>query len=70
MNDHIWTPSGTDIMERWRRIGWLPPSENPIYQQKWSSFRELPLRKLSDSERIIFEKMLYNNVIPYPGGFR
>ncbi|MFM2134489.1 MAG: hypothetical protein RL156_1770 [Bacteroidota bacterium] len=70
MNDHIWTPSGTDITERWRRLGWLPPSENPVYQEKWSSYKELPLRTLSDLERIAFEKMLNSNIIPYPGSRR
>jgi len=70
MNDYIWTPSGTDITERWRRIGWVPPSEQPNYQNKWSAYRELPLRTLTDEQRRAVEHLLSDNVIKYPGGRR
>ncbi|MEY4720074.1 MAG: hypothetical protein RL563_2692 [Pseudomonadota bacterium] len=70
MNDYIWTPSGTDITERWRRLGWVPPSETNAYQQKWSSYKELPLRPLTDEQRIAVKQIMSDNVISYPGGRR
>lgn len=70
MNDYIWTPSGTDITERWRRMGWVPPSENHTYQQKWSSYKELPLRSLTDAERESVQRLMNNNVVQYPGSRR
>ena len=70
MNDYIWTPSGTDITERWRKMGWVPPSENHAYQQKWSSYRELPLRTLTDEQRLAIQNLLSDNVIKYPGSRR
>jgi hypothetical protein len=70
MNDYIWTPSGTDITERWRRMGWTPPSESTTYQQKWSSYRELPLRSLTDSDRQAIKDLMTDNIITYPGARR
>lgn len=69
MNDYIWTPSGTDITERWKRMGWVPPSETAAYQQKWSSYKELPLRTLTDDERQAVSQLM-TNVINYPRGRR
>jgi hypothetical protein len=39
--DHyIYTPSTTDVTIRWRaQHGWVPPTEDPTYQQKWAEFR-------------------------------
>ncbi len=68
MNDYIWTPSGTDITERWRRMGWVPPSETNAYQQKWSSYKELPLRSLTDEERCAVKQLMSDNVVLYPVG--
>jgi hypothetical protein len=65
MNDYIWTPSGTDITERWRRMGWTPPSEQISYQQKWSSYRSIAARSLSETDRKAIEPLM--NVIQYPG---
>jgi hypothetical protein len=70
MNDYVWTPSGTDITERWRQMGWMPPSELPAYQQKWSSYKELPLRSLTDQERLAVQQAMSHNVISYPWGRR
>jgi len=57
-NEHIWTPSGTDIQERWRATGWIPPSELKQYQDKWSYYQNLPLRKLDDEARKQYELVL------------
>jgi hypothetical protein len=58
-NEHIWTPSGTDITERWRtQHGWVPPSELADYQQKWKYYQELPLRKLDDKAKEEYEMVL------------
>lgn len=70
MNDYVWTPSGTDITERWRKIGWTPPSEQPSYQQKWTSYRELPLRSLTDQQRDAVQQLMSPNVITISGGRR
>jgi hypothetical protein len=68
MNDYIWTPSGTDITERWRRIGWTPPSECPAYQQKWSEYKAMPLRTLTDEQRQSIKQIMTDNVITYQRG--
>lgn len=52
MSEFIWTPSGTDITERWKKYGWVPPSELKAYQDKWAKYREIPLRSLDDVEEI------------------
>ena len=44
--EFIYTPIGTDITVRWRKAGWIPPSEQPEIQAKWALFREAGLRKL------------------------
>jgi hypothetical protein len=44
--EFIYTPIGTDISVRWRKAGWIPPSEQPEIQAKWALFREAGLRKL------------------------
>lgn len=47
--EHVWTPQGTDIQERWRaQFGWVPPSEDKKYQEKWAFYQNLPMRKLED----------------------
>ena len=59
MNDHIYTPSGTDIEERWiKQYGWVRPSELPAYQAKYKYYQELPLRKLDDKAKIEYETIL------------
>lgn len=70
MNDYIWTPSGTDIQERWRQMGWTPPSESPVYQKKWSLYKELPTRTLTDAQRDAVKQLMTDNIIVYPGGSR
>lgn len=40
LNDnYVYTPSTTDITIRWRKAGWIPPTEDPSYQKKWADFR-------------------------------
>jgi hypothetical protein len=41
-DDYVYTPASTDITIRWRAVyGWVPPSEQAVYQKKWSNFRAL-----------------------------
>lgn len=70
MDDYIWTPSGTDITERWRNMGWVPPSETVSYQKKWASYRELPVRTLTDAQRDAVKSLMSDNVVHYPGSRR
>jgi hypothetical protein len=31
----------TDVMSTFRKTGWIPPSENLMIQEKWSTYRNL-----------------------------
>jgi hypothetical protein len=43
--EYIWTKAGTDIEIRWReKYGWIRPSEQDSYKQKWAYYQELALR--------------------------
>jgi hypothetical protein len=56
---HVWTVSGTNIEERWKiKCGWVRPSEQPEYQQKFKYYQELPLRKLDDEAKVEYERIL------------
>ena len=41
--DHVvYTPAvKTDVMATLRRLGFVPPSELPEYQQKWAYYKSL-----------------------------
>ncbi len=58
MLEHIWTASGTDITLRWKVNGWIPPSELKEYQDKWSYYQNLPMRKLDDEAKKEYEMVL------------
>ena len=58
MSEHIWTASGTDITLRWKVNGWIPPSELREYQDKWSYYQNLPMRKLDDEAKKEYEIVL------------
>ena len=62
LNEHIWTASGTDIEDRWVKMyGWVRPSEQAKYQEKFRYFQELPLRSLDDKARVEYENVLKRN---------
>ena len=63
MNEHVWTPSGTDITIRWRQMGWVPPSEQQSYRNKWKYYQELPMRYLSQKDREMYEANLQRNKV-------
>jgi len=64
MNEYLWSPSGTNIEERWiKQYGWVRPSELPEYQAKYKYYQELPLRKLDDKAKIEYENVLKRNKI-------
>jgi cobyrinic acid a,c-diamide synthase len=48
--EYVWTPPGTDITIRWRKLGWVPPSEQAQYQAKWKRFQQMPMRTLDDDK--------------------
>lgn len=66
MNDFVWTPSGTDITERWKQMGWIPPSQLPAFQDKWNRYKQLALRSLSEDERYKLQQLM-TNVVPIGG---
>ena len=37
--------SKTDVVATFRRLGWVPPSEDPKMIKKWQYYRELPLKE-------------------------
>ena len=58
-NEYIWTATGTDITERWKKkYDWIPPSELPEYQAKFKYYQELPLRKLDDNAKKEYEMLM------------
>lgn len=61
--EYVWTPTGTDITQRWRQMGWIPPSELPEYQAKWKYYQELPMRKLDDVGKKAYEELLQRNKV-------
>ena len=63
MNEHIWTPSGTDITIRWRNLGWIPPSEDPVYLEKWKYYQELHMRRLNETEKAKYEEVMRRNKV-------
>ena len=64
LNEHIWTASGTDIEERWvKQFGWVRPSEQAVYQEKYRYFQELPLRSLDDKAKVEYENVLKRNKV-------
>lgn len=63
MTEYIWTPVGTDITIRWKSLGWVPPSEDPVYLAKWKYFQELPMRKLDDAGKKEYEALLTRNKV-------
>lgn len=48
MSDAIWTPSGTDVTIRWKKMGWIAPSDDPQYKKKWADFRALMAKTIDD----------------------
>jgi len=56
--NYIWTASGTNIEERWKMHGWVRPSEQVQYQQKWKYYQELPLRNLDELQKVRYEEVL------------
>ena len=51
MNDKVYVPAAaTDVSKTFRRFGFEPPSELPVYQAKWAYYKSLHLRGESDEE--------------------
>lgn len=44
--DKVYVPSNaTNIIDTWRRFGYVPPSEQEYYQKRWEYYQSLPLKK-------------------------
>ena len=36
----VWIkPESTDILKRFERLGWIPPSKNPYFLEKWKYYK-------------------------------
>jgi hypothetical protein len=56
---YVWTKPGTDITIRWRtQYGWVPPSEQQEYRDKWKFWQNIPTRNLDDGAREMYELAL------------
>lgn len=38
---YVYTPASTDVTIRWKLKGWIPPTQDPVYQKKWADFRKI-----------------------------
>lgn len=47
-SEYLYTRAGTCITERWKKLGWIPPSQNPVIQAKWAYYQSLPTRSLEE----------------------
>lgn len=47
-NQPIYTPAGTDVTIRWKKMGWVAPSDDPVYQKKWADWKLLMARTIDD----------------------
>lgn len=51
-NHKAYTPAAkTNVIETWRRFGWVPPSEQVEYQDKWQYYRSLYLKEHETCEQ-------------------
>jgi hypothetical protein len=48
-SEYVYTRAGTCITERWKKAGWIPPSQDPAIQAKWAYYQSLPSRCITDS---------------------
>ena len=44
-------------------MGWVPPSEDPVYLAKWKHFQELPMRYLDEKSKEQYEALLQRNKV-------
>ena len=58
-DSYVYTPATTDVTIRWRAMGWIPPSEQDEFRQKWATFRATAakgIESIGDKElRIVIE---------------
>jgi hypothetical protein len=38
------TSAKTDVLQTLKRLGWVPPSENPKYRVKWKTYRNAVIK--------------------------
>lgn len=50
MNPHVYRlAASTNVLDTWKKYGFVPPSETEEYRQKWLEFRSLHLREFEDA---------------------
>lgn len=45
------TAAKTDVMQTFKRFGWVPPSEQQEYQDKWQYYRSLYMKEYEICEQ-------------------
>ena len=49
---HHYDPAGTThIMDKFRAMGWVPPSEDPEFQAKWDYYKSAEWNKESETQQ-------------------
>ena len=69
-NDHfVYTPASTDVSIRWKQLyGYVPPSEDPVYQRKWAEFRALAIKGIELEDHL--KQEVKKSILRYLRNFR
>lgn len=62
--DYIWTAAGTNIEVRFRKLGWVPPSEDPKYIKKWADWKAHLARTVDDWQPERTEEVIKSSIYP------
>jgi hypothetical protein len=47
-SDYLYTKAGTCITKRWRKMGWIPASEDAAVLAKWAHYQNLSSRAIEE----------------------
>lgn len=49
--DSAYAPSSaTSVQRTWKRLGWIPPSKDPLILAKWNYYQSLSIRSAATLE--------------------